>query len=190
MNEARQARHDIRHHVAVMDSYLNSGEYEKLREYLQGYKKTLPNDRAMVFCSHYAINALLLYFAQQTEDNHIDFSVSAKLPAQIGIPDNILSVLLGNLLENALEACLAIKNKPAGISFKATSESSALFFQICNTCGTPPILDKEGYYLSSKHKGRGIGLESVRSIVTQYDGLLEITQDQNRFCVSVLLNIP
>lgn len=190
MNEARQARHDIRHHVAVMDSYLNTGEYEKLREYLQGYKKTLPNDRVMVFCSHYAINALLLYFAQQAEDNHIDFTVSAKLPAQIGIPDNILSVLLGNLLENALEACLAIQNAPAGISVKATSESYALFFQICNTCGTPPVRDKEGYYLSSKHKGRGIGLESVRSIVAQYDGLLEITQDQDRFCVSVLLNIP
>lgn len=190
MNEARQARHDIRHHVAVLDSYLNAGEYEKLREYIQSYKKTLPSDRAMIFCSHYAINALLLYFAQQAEDHHIDFSVSAKLPAQIGIPDNILCVLLGNLLENALEACLTLKDGPAGISVKARSESYALFFQIDNSCGKKPVCDKEGNYLSSKHKGRGIGLESVRSIVAQYDGVLEINQDQNRFCVSVLLNIP
>lgn len=107
----------------MLDSYLNAGEYEKLREYLQSYKKTLPSDRAMIFCSHYAINALLLYFAQQAEDHHIDFSVSAKLPAQIGIPDNILSVLLGNLLENALEACLAFQDVPAGISVKARSLS-------------------------------------------------------------------
>lgn len=190
MNEARQARHDIRHHVAVLDSYLNAGEYEKLREYLQSYKKTLPSDRAMIFCSHYTINTLLLYFAQQAEDHHIDFSVSAKLPAQVGIPDNILSVLLGNLLENALEACLAFQDGPAGISVKARSESDALFFQIDNSCGKKPVCDKEGYYLSSKHKGRGIGLMSVRNIVAQYDGLLEINQDQDRFCVSVLLNIP
>ena len=41
----RQARHDIRHHITVMDSYLAAVEYDRLREYLKSYKKSLPDDR-------------------------------------------------------------------------------------------------------------------------------------------------
>lgn len=188
----RRAKHDVRHHIAVMDRFLAAGEYDKLHAYWQGYKKTLPIDGPLQFCRHNAINALLLYFAQQAKDNQISFSASANIPEQIGIPDQMLSVLLGNLLENAVEACLTIHDadSQAQIFVKSKAESDAVFLQIKNTCFQMPVKDEEGYYLSTKHKGRGIGLESVKNIVEQYEGLLEIEQDDGWFCVSVLLNIP
>lgn len=185
----RQARHDIRHHIAVMDGYLTSGEYQKLHEYLQSYKRSLPDDSSILFCKHYAVNILLLYFAQQAKDNYIDFSVSADLPEQLGIPDNVLSVLLGNLLENALEACLTVKDSPARISVKAKAQPDAVFFQVENTYGKEPVRDEAGNYRSTKHKGIGIGLESVKNMVAQYDGLLEIAPENGCFRVSILLNI-
>lgn len=184
----RQARHDLRHHMAVMDGYLSSGEYDKLREYLQGYRKSLPNDSIVLFCKHEASNILLLYFAQQAKEKQIDFFVSAEFPEQIGIPDNVLSVLLGNLLENALEACAAVEKNPK-ISVKAKVQPDALFIQVENTYGKEPVKDREGRYLSSKHKGYGIGLESVKNIAEQYGGLLEIEPKDGCFRVSVLLNI-
>ena len=63
----RQARHDLRHHIAVMDGYLTSGEYGKLHEYLQGYRQSLPNDDAVLFCKHegYQYPAALLCTAVQ-----------------------------------------------------------------------------------------------------------------------------
>lgn len=60
----RQARHDIRHHITIVDGYLNSGEYEKLHDYLQSYKKSMPDDTAVLFCGHRTVNILLLHFAQ------------------------------------------------------------------------------------------------------------------------------
>ena len=186
----RQVRHDIRHHITVMDAYLSSGEYDKLHEYLQSYKKSIQDDITLLFCKHYAANALLLYFAQQARERTIDFSVSADLPARVGVPDNVLSVLLGNLLENAIDACSMVKNRRAEISVKIKTESDAIFFQINNTCNHPPVKGRNEHYLSSKHKGEGIGLESVRSIVEQYEGILEMDQNNGWFCVSILLNIP
>lgn len=185
----RQARHDLRHHITVMDEYLTHKEYEKLHEYLQEYKKSLPGNSTLLYCKHNTINMLLLYFAQQANEKNIVFSVSASLPEQIAIPDNALSALLGNLLENAVEACQTVHNRQPQISVKATTQPDALFLQIENTYCQEPEKDANGRYLSSKRKGPGIGLESVQNIVAQYDGLLEIEPKDGCFRVSVLLNI-
>ena len=111
------------------------------------------------------------------------------IPEQINIPDNVLSVLFGNLLENALDACQTVRDRQSYISVKTKTQTDALFLQIENTYFREPIKDKDGRYLSSKRKGLGIGLESVRNIVEQYDGLLEIEPKDGCFRVSVLLNI-
>ena len=97
--------------------------------------------------------------------------------------------MLGNLLENALEACQTVRDRPAQICVKTKMQPDALFIQIENTYGREPVQDANGRYLSSKRKGLGIGLESVRNIAAQYDGLLEIEPKDGRFRVSVLLNI-
>lgn len=185
----RQARHDLHHHIAVMDEYLTKGEYDKLHSYLQDYKKSLPNNSTLFFCKHNTVNILLNYFAQLAQEKQIVFSVSASLPQQIAVPDNVLSALLCNLLENALEACRTVTDRQAQISVRAKTRPDAVFLQVENTYSREPVKDREGRYLSSKRKGLGIGLESVRNIVIQYDGLLEIEPKDGRFRVSVLLNL-
>ena len=50
---------------------------------------------------------MLLYFAQQAKNNGIDYIVKTEIPAELGIPETDISVILGNLLENAIEACRA-----------------------------------------------------------------------------------
>ncbi len=185
----RQARHDIRHHIAVIDAYLADGEYEKLREYLQSYKKTLSDEGPTFYCNHYEVNILLSYFAQQAKESSIEFSVSAQLPESLSIPDNILSVLLGNLLENALYACMSVTDRGPWISVKAKTMPDAVFFQIENTCNMHRLKPGSDGYLSTKHEGDGIGLSSVKNIVEQYDGILEIEPADGIFRVSVLLNL-
>lgn len=124
INEARQAKHDIRHHITIMDSYLQNKEYDKLNAYLNSYKKSLSYDSKIVFCKHYAINTLLLYFAQQAKNNNIDFDVViSDIPEGINIPDNVL----GNLLENAIEACQQIHNRPRKITIRSKASDGNLF---------------------------------------------------------------
>lgn len=191
INEARQANHDIRHHITIMDSYLQKGEYDKLGEYLKSYKKSLPDNSRIVFCKHYAINTLLLYFAQQAKNNNIDFDVIvADIPEKINLPDDVLSVVLGNLLENAIEACLRVKQDNRKITIRSKAADGNMFFKIDNTYNGDIKKDKNGFYLSSKHSGRGIGLRSVRNIISRYDGIIEIEQTDNVFSVSVFSEIP
>lgn len=190
IEEARQAKHDVRHHITVMDNYLKKKEYDKLQSYLQSYKKSLPDDSSLIFCKHEAVNTLMLYFSQQAAKHQISFDAAMKLPEKINIPDNVLSVLLGNLLENALEACIAASDAAAAITVRGKTDADAVFFYIENTCQNELHMDKDGSYLSSKRPCSGIGISSVNNITRQYNGIFEIEHKKGKVLASVMLNMP
>lgn len=107
ITEARRAKHDVRHHIMLMQEYLADGRSDELGDYLRRYSASLPDDTLIRFCQNAAANAVLLYFAQQAKNENIDYLVKADIPADTFLPDPDLSVLFGNLIENALEACRA-----------------------------------------------------------------------------------
>ena len=186
--EARQAKHDIRHHITVMDSYLQNCEYDKLREYLRSYQKSLPDDSAIIFCSNYTVNALLLYFAQQAKNQGIDYDVAVNIPREIPIPEEVLSVVLGNLFENAIEAASIVQEEIPQIVVRGKFENNALFLRIENSYDGKLNRAKDGTLLTTKATGHGIGLSSIQSILRRQGGMLEISPSDCRFTVSLLIN--
>ncbi len=191
INEARQIKHDLRHHLIVIDRYLHNGEYEELAAYLNSYKRSLPDDSRIVFSQHPAVNAMLLYFAQLSKNSDVDFDVAvADIPKEFSLDDNVMTVVLGNLLENALHAAQMLPIQERYIRIKAMAEHSSLFLYVENRYDGNIKKDKNGYYLSTKREGRGIGLASIRSIVDKHSGILEIEDANGIFAVSVFLNAP
>lgn len=198
IDEARRARHDVRHHVAVLEHYLNTENYEALGAYLQGYRESLPEEAPLMYCRNAAANALLGHFAQQAQAAGMRFNAQASLPEHIGVPDEEITVLLGNLLENAIEACERVLERggdaadPPSVEVSVKLEHDALFVLVENSCRADRTLvsTRQGRYLSTKHLGEGIGLESARSIAERYDGVFEAQQEGNHFRASALLNIP
>ena len=186
IQEARKAKHDLRHHITTMDSFLANGEYDRLRDYLSQYKKSLPDDSTIHFCQHQGMNALLLFFAQQAKDHQIDFDVSVECPQDLAFPEHELAVLMGNLLENALEACQDVFDRPRFLRIRSRIQRDALYIQVDNTY-RGELKMKNGHYLSTKHPGRGIGLGSVEEIVERFQGLIEIQPENGVFQVSILL---
>ncbi len=185
IDEARTAKHDMRQHLHMICAYLEDEKYEELKAYINSFRKTIPENITISYCDHYGINALLQYFAGLARENGIAFSAKLELPGDIGIPDDVLAVLLGNLLENAVEAC-AKESKPV-IRIRGQMQGNAVFFKVVNTFTGKVRKSPDGIYLSTKHAGQGIGLRSVRGIVDDHNGILKITQENGLFSVSVLL---
>ena len=104
ITDARRAKHDVRHHISLIREYVSKGELDALLRYLDGYNDSLPDDLLIRFCENPAANAVLLYFAQQAKDNDIDYIVNAEIPGDIFVSDTDISVLFGNLIENAIDA--------------------------------------------------------------------------------------
>ncbi len=190
IKEARHAKHDIRHHISVMLSYIEEENYEKLKEYLKSYRRSVPDDSSMELCANHAVNVLLLYFGQQAKTNDIDYVVKTDLPKDIHIADNDISVLLGNLLENALEACIHQTNTDdKKIIIGASHDGNSVYFTIDNTYDNEIRKDKNGVYLTTKKTGNGLGLESVKNITASYDGIFTTEQQNGMFYASVMLKM-
>lgn len=188
IEDARRARHDMRHHMIIMSDYLDAGDYGHLREYLNDYRQSLPDNQAIVFCPHRAINSVLLYYAYEAKENDIDFQVQLSISDKLNIPDMDISVLLGNLLENAIDSCLEYKGMRS-IIIRGVSTKHSLSFTIDNTCGNDVKRNQNGQFITTKKKGSGLGLESVKHIVERYNGVFNAEKKEDMFYVSFMLNL-
>ncbi len=188
IEEARTAKHDMRQHLHMISAYLADKKYDELELYIARLQKAFPDSNTISYCDNYAVNALLQYFASQSREHGIAFSAQTELPQKLSIPDDMIAVLLGNLLENAVEACT--HEQRAVITVRGKTDGDALFFKVINTFTGKTKKSPDGLFLSTKHEGRGIGLRSVRGIVSEYRGILKIKHDDGLFTVSAMLNIP
>lgn len=186
--ETRKANHDLRHHITVMQGYLEQDDLPGLQNYFLTVKRLLPNS-TVHFCKHKTLNMLLAYFDQLAKENHIEFFAQIHLPETLPIGDHDLAVLVGNLVENAVEACIAQKTGEKRILVCAQIQGNRLLFTIDNTFGRPPQMDRSGVYLSSKHPGQGIGIESAKAIARRHNGQLQVRQTDNMFCVSIAMEL-
>lgn len=188
IEETKMARHDLHQHLNLIQAYIDSGDQEALKNYLKMYKKTLPIDTSQTYCKNYAIDVLVRYYAEQARQSNIEFYTNIELPQEIAISEPDICVILGNLIENALEAC---QRKKSGEKFiricgKLINENS-ISITIDNSCDEKPI--KEGKeYRSSKRNEVGIGLISVKNIVEKYDGITDFKYENGVFFASILLN--
>lgn len=187
INEARRAKHDLRHHIHLIQEYLHNGKISELEAYLANYTETLPDSPSLVYCQHYATNALLDFFAGQAKASEIEADIFVQLPEKIQIPETTISVVLGNLLENSLEACRQISKGERKITVRGKMEMNSVFFDISNTFNGKLYRGKSGKILSTKAEDRGIGMESVSSLVQSKGGIIEVCAEDGIFRVSVLL---
>lgn len=189
MEETRRMRHDLRHHIHMVNYYLEEKEYDKLQEYVNTFRDTIPDGERIRFCDNHIINNILFYFASQAREHEIDFSVRLAIPTDLSINDSDISVLLGNLIENAMDACIAQKTSKRRIIIKGKGDSHSLIFTIDNTFENEIKKNKKGKLLTTKPNGNGIGISSAQKIVERYNGFFSADAKEDLFCVSFMLNL-
>ena len=187
--DARRAKHDVRHHISLMQEYVRNREYDELEKYLNSYQQSLPDDTLINFCENKAVNAVMLYFAQMAKNKDIDYDVKAVIPEKIAVDETDLSVLFGNLIENAVDAVGKEKSDDRKIVIRAVTDEYTLCLGIDNTFTGNVKKDVNGVLFSSKHIGFGIGVESVKSIAEKYGGAYRSEIKDGMFMSSVMLNL-
>ena len=98
-------------------------------------------------------------------------------------------MLFGNLIENATDACKEESGDNRRIVIRAMTDENTLCLGIDNTFTGTLKKDLSGVLFSSKHKGFGIGVESVKSIAEKYGGTYCAEVKDEMFMSSVLLNL-
>jgi len=187
----RVARHDLRHHVHLLQQMADGGDIPSIRSYLQDITGSQILESPVTYCENLTANAVLSFYAGEAEKNNIRYHVAVSLPAHLSLSSSDLAVLLGNLIENACEACSrqSTGERRIEISGEVTGES-ALVLTVDNTFDKPVNRTEGGRFLSSKHTGEGIGIYSVQNIVKRFGGISRFYEDGDVFRVSIYLPLP
>lgn len=186
IEEARIAKHDLRQHLSVMQSCLQSKDYDRLAGYIHEYICTLPLDSPITYCEDYPLNALIVYYENMARERHIRFTADINYPADNKIPSSDAVILFGNLLENALEACARECNSESFISIRIKPMHNMIVAAVDNSCSAALPHYNKGYP-SSKAPRMGIGTISIRKIAEKYSGTAQFKQENGVFYSSVLL---
>jgi hypothetical protein len=186
MEETRRARHDLRQHLKVIQNCANGGDLDTLCDYVKKLGESIPPDMARTFCKNYAVDAVLQYYAEKAMESSADMEISVRMGERTIIPEPEFCVLLGNLLENALEACAPNGRRRIRVGVRQAGESM-LSITVDNTCLQPPVWEG-GKLRSGKHKGFGVGTESVRETAERYNGDARFEWKDGVFFASVMLN--
>lgn len=192
IDEARRARHDLRHHINTLRGLLQRGDLDKVGEYLDQYAAAALPAAHQTFCENPSLDAILGYYAALCDSSRIQYSFSAQVPPALGTAERDVCAVLSNLLENACEACARQAQGPRTLDVKAAlSGQDMLAITVRNSYGGRVETDADGLFYSSKRPGRvlGIGTQSVRGIAAQNGGLARFSHTEKEFTASVLLHL-
>lgn len=122
--ESRRARHDFRHHRMVLQDMADRNDLHGIQTYLAEYNAEHADTPSKTYSNNPTVNAVVAYYAGHAEAAGIRFTARVQLPEHLLIPDPIFCVLLGNLLENAVDACKTELSRGA-LSGAASADANA-----------------------------------------------------------------
>ena len=189
IQDNRRARHDFRQHLAVIRDCADRGDLASLKNYLNDYENMFPIQEVRTYCKNYAVNAILSFYAEKAEKNGISMQVTIQMADPPVIPETEFCVLVGNLLENAVDACADTDAEIQSFIrlHVVQTGSSMLSITADNTSSGSPNWSGDKL-LSTKHSGYGIGTESIRMIAERYSGDARFRWKDGIFYASVMLN--
>lgn len=189
MQQTRALRHDFRHHLVTIDELARSGNTEALTEYLAPLTATVHQSYPQL-CANTAVDALAAHYAQQAElqGTRVDWKLS--LAERLPVEESDVCSVLGNLVENALNAVRELPVEERKVEVTASMPSDALLgITVKNPYKGTVNLTKRGL-LRRVRGGRGehgVGLMSVDMIARRHHGTFEVTAKDGRFEAGVLL---
>lgn len=180
-------KHDLRHHILVVKSMLETGNSYSALQYIRQFNQSELMKDIPVICMNLAADSLIKYYMSIAISKGIDFQTKLNIPVDININSIDLSVILGNCIENAINACDKLCNGESKyIELKSNIVGQNLIIKIKNSFNG--IIKKEGdVFISSNHDGYGIGITSLMVAAEKYKGNVDIKYNDNEFEVNIIL---
>lgn len=187
---AKATRHDLRHHLVTVLGFLERKDAVAAKEYLNRLCNTYDDCSISSVCRNQTADALFCHYLTLAKQEDIAVTTNLDIPDDLGIEDIDLCVIIGNCLENAIEACrkqTIAESRFININVKINKEY--LVVKIENSFNGLVQQQNEVCLSSKRVADSGIGLGSIKTLAAKYQGHCMISFDQKIFKVSVALKL-
>ena len=191
--QVKTIRHDIKLHLATAMDYNANNRTDELADYLHGLLGDIGKGEVYSDTGHIAVDSIINFKLKTAVENNIKLDINVLVPPALNIEVADVVTILGNLLDNALDAVAKVEDKRIKLNVKATKGN--LFIAIENT------FDGKIKYANGKNgieeaivtrkdgDKHGYGLKNIQKSVEKYDGHVDISHEDNVFSVGILLYV-
>lgn len=180
-------RHDYHNHIQVLKAHMEFARYEEAKQYLTMLNDDLSTVDTVIKTGNVMVDAILNSKLTMIREKEIQVDATAVVPQDVPFSGIDLSVLIGNLLDNAMEACAQVVNKDERfIRIYMDIVKKQLYISVTNSMeGTAKR--KGLQYLSTKAGLHGFGLIRIDRIATKYGGFVNRQNEEGVFATEVML---
>ncbi|MGI6434489.1 MAG: sensor histidine kinase [Syntrophomonadaceae bacterium] len=190
VNSLNSQRHEHTRHIQTVQAMLYLDEVEQARNYLEGVAEEYWEIQDLVYVGNPALTALVNSKRKLAETKHISFDFAVKCDInRLGIPPWDMCSIIGNLIDNALEAAIQdLQQRRVSLEIKYEDSQYSIFVY-----NSGPKISKqqaellfEPGFSTSRSDARGFGLCIVKRLVDKYGGNIKvITQPRTTFIVNL-----
>lgn len=183
--EMRGYKHDLRHHLQTLRGYLLAGEYERAFSYIDALDRELQGVDTLIKTGNVSVDAILSAKVAQAGSEHIAVNVKANIPDSLTISDVELSIVIGNLLDNAIDACRGVTGEKF-IRIYMAMKGTMLYFSMLNSADRKE--EKVGSLFPSHKQGfHGFGLRRAEAIIEEHGGWCKYNSEEGAFTSEFLV---
>ena len=178
-------RHDMRHFLLSISSYIENNDNEKALEYINEVIHTSDKTVTQRYCKNEIINLILSSHESELEHNYIHFEYSIQLPETLAVSDVDMTAILSNALENAIHAVLKLPEARREIKLDMRLNEEKLLISLKNTYADKPDFMNGLPYTSEA--GHGFGTKSIWYVAEKLNGSCQFSVTDTYFILRVIL---
>lgn len=179
-------RHDMRHHLNLINAYLIDDNKFAAQKYIAAVEKTIEDVAVEKYCTNYTVNLILSAYISKAKAEQITVETQINVPVKNAISDMDLCVIFANVIDNAVNACKCVRNiENRFLNINCKIKEDKLFIQVSNSYEGTILF--EGDMPVSLQEDHGFGTKSMVVVVEKYNGIYSFSADHGVFKTSVIL---
>lgn len=183
--EMRGYKHDFHHHLETLRAYLAEGETERAIAYIDRLDERLFTVDTLLKTGNVTMDAVLSAKIAQAKDRGITVKAKATAAEEMTLSDVEISILVGNLLENAIEAAESAEGERF-IRLYIAMKGKMLYFSMLNAAGEKKKKER-GLFASGKPGLHGFGLRRAAAVVENRGGWIKVNSEEGAFSTEFLV---
>lgn len=186
--KTRKLGHDFKNHMLCVSSLLINEKYDEAVKYLDSISEESFKYIEFIETGNDIVDAVLNQKRGVAKKLHIDITINADVPKDLGIKSIDMCAILSNLLDNAIEASMRMKEEnKRNINMKVNPYKGYLLILVSNNVDENEVVDIKTLKTIKKGDNHGLGSSIVKNAVEKYDGTIEYEYEDNIFTVKILI---
>ncbi|MDE7261797.1 MAG: GHKL domain-containing protein [Oscillospiraceae bacterium] len=179
-------RHDYHNHLQTLKAKMDMGQAAEARTYLDSLEEDLDDIRALAETGNVSVDAILNAKLSLVLKKNIELNFKAEVPKELTVSDIDLCVILGNLIDNAMESCEKAAEGGRFLRLYIGVFKKQLYLSVTNAT-TETVRKIDAAYVSTKRGNHGHGLKRIDRVVEKYGGYVNRQNEPGVFATEILL---